>query len=89
VAQGTAPRHASSKGAWSVQLGSFASKANAEKLVQVLAAKGYSVALSSIGAGSAARYRVRVGQLSDRQAALRVIGKLKSQGRVATLVPPI
>jgi DedD protein len=87
-AYGTEPPP-SSKGSWSVQLGSFASKANADKLVQVLAAKGYTVSLSTIGAGSRARYRVRIGQLTDREAALRMIAKLKSQGRVATLVPPV
>jgi cell division septation protein DedD len=88
VVAGAATRHAPAKGAWSVQLGSFASKANAEKLVQVLDNKGYSAAVSAIGAGAAARYRVRIGQLADRPAADRLIGRLKSQGHVATLVPP-
>jgi len=85
---GAATRHATAKGAWSVQLGSFASKANAEKLVRVLDGKGYTAAVSAIGAGGAERYRVRIGQLADRSAAELLIGRLKSQGHVATLVPP-
>lgn len=88
TAPNTAPTAASANGAWSVQLGSFASRANAEKLVHSLAAKGYTAALSSVGAGAAARYRVRIGQIHDREAAQRLIGRLKSQGVAATLVPP-
>jgi DedD protein len=88
VVAGAGARHATAKGAWSVQLGSFASKGNAEKLVHVLDGKGYSAAVSPIGAGAAERYRVRIGQLADRPAAERLIGRLKSQGHVATLVPP-
>jgi DedD protein len=83
-----ASRQAIAKGAWSVQLGSFASKANAEKLVHALDGKGYTAAVSAVGAGSAARYRVRIGPLADRPTAERLIGRLKSQGHVATLVPP-
>jgi len=82
------PRHTVANGAWSVQLGSFASKPNAEKLAKLLEVKGYAVAISPIGAGSAARYRVRIGQLVDREAAVRMIGRLQSQGHPATIVPP-
>lgn len=88
TALNTAPTSSSANGAWSVQLGSFASRANAEKLVHSLAAKGYTAALSSVGAGAAARYRVRIGQIHDRETAQRLSGRLKSQGVAATLVPP-
>jgi len=81
-------RHPGAKGAWSVQLGSFASKPNAEKLAKLLEGKGYAVLVAPIGVGSAARYRVRIGPLADREAAVRMIGKLQSQGHPATLVPP-
>jgi len=81
-------RHASAKGAWGVQLGSFASKANAEKLVHTLQDKGYTAVVSATGVGSAARYRVRIGPVADREAAERLIGRLKTLGNVATLVPP-
>jgi DedD protein len=75
--------------AWAVQLGSFASKANAEKLVhQLQAAAGSSVYVVSGGSGSSLRYRVRMGPLADRGAAERVVLKLKAQGHAATIVTP-
>jgi DedD protein len=75
-------------GAWAVQLGSFASKANAEKLMHTLAAKGYAATVSAAGSGASLRYRVRIGSLADREAAQRVLERLKAQGQAATLVPP-
>jgi cell division septation protein DedD len=71
-----------------VQLGSFASKANAERLVQRLQASGGSFYLAPGGSGSATRYRVRMGPLADRGAAERALAKLKAQGHAATLVTP-
>jgi DedD protein len=78
-----APRHA-----WAVQLGSFASKANAERLVHQLQASGGSFYLAPGGSGSALRYRVRMGPLADRGAAERALAKLKAQGHSATIVTP-
>jgi DedD protein len=79
---------ASTGGAWVVQLGSFAAKANAEKLIRRLRNEGYTVYVLSSGAGSAARYRVRLGPLADRDAAERAVAKLKSQGHTASIVSP-
>jgi cell division septation protein DedD len=73
---------------WAVQLGSFASHANAEKLVHELKAHDSSAYVSSSGSGASLRYRVRIGPLPDRGAALRVQLKLKKEGRSASLVPP-
>lgn len=74
---------------WSVQLGSFASKANAEKLVHQLAAHaGPPFYVSASGAGSTLRYRVRMGPLADRGAAERAAGKLRASGHAATIVAP-
>jgi DedD protein len=78
-----APRHA-----WAVQLGSFASKANAERLVHQLQASGGSFYVAPGGSGSALRYRVRMGPLADRGAAERALAKLKAQGHAATIVTP-
>jgi len=75
-------------GAWSVQLGSFASKPNAEKLVHEVGAKGYTPYVSPIGSGTTLRFRVRVGPFAERAAAQRELEKLKSQGLAATLEPP-
>lgn len=77
------PRHA-----WAVQLGSFASKANADRLVRQLQAAGGSFYVVSGGSGRSLRYRVRMGPLADRSAAERAAGKLKAHGHPATVVTP-
>ena len=77
------PRHA-----WAVQLGSFASKANADRLAHRLQASGGSFYVVAGGSGSALRYRVRMGPLTDRGAAERALAKLKAQGHSATIVTP-
>jgi cell division septation protein DedD len=75
---------------WSVQLGSFASKANAEKLVHQLAARvGPTSYVSASGGGSTLRYRVRVGPFTDRGAAERAAGKLRASGHAAAIVAPV
>jgi DedD protein len=74
--------------AWAVQLGSFASRANADKLVRQLKAQGFSVYVVSGGSGPSMRYRVRIGPMADRGTAAQAVAKLKSAGQVASLVPP-
>ena len=71
---------------WAIQLGSFASKANAEKLLHELPGSGFYV--SSSGSGPSLRYRVRMGPLADRSAAARAVTKLKAEGHAATIVTP-
>jgi DedD protein len=73
---------------WAVQLGSFASRANAEKLVRQRKPQNAAIYLSPSGKGAAARYRVRIGPLADRDAAERMVTKLKKEGQPASLVPP-
>ena len=75
-------------GAWAVQFGSFKAEANADKLVRELKGEGYVVYVSSSGSGPAERYRVRMGPLTDRDAAERAIAKLKAHRIVASIVPP-
>jgi len=77
-----------SSGSWSVQLGSFASRANAENLTRELKGQGFSVFVLPGGSGSLVRYRVRVGPLADRGSAERMAAKLKSLGHVGSLVAP-
>jgi cell division septation protein DedD len=71
-----------------VQLGSFASRANADKLTHKLKAQGFSVYVAPGGAGPSLRYRVRVGPMADRGAATQTAAKLKALGHTASLVPP-
>jgi DedD protein len=84
----TAAKSAAVARVWSVQLGSFASRANADQLVHQLKAQGYTVYVLSGGSGPAARYKVRVGPLADRAAATQAAAKLKATGHVGSLVPP-
>ena len=74
--------------AWAVQLGSFASRDNADKLLHQLRGQGFSVFILSGGSGAALRYRVRIGPMADRAAAVQEAAKLKSLGHAASIVPP-
>jgi DedD protein len=73
---------------WAVQLGSFASRANADKLVHQLKSRGFPVYVAQGGSGRSLRYRVRIGPMADRGAATQTMAKLKSAGQTASLVPP-
>jgi cell division protein FtsN len=81
----TAPAAASS-GALMVQLGSFASRANAERLARRLRAQGFTVGVSQ---GSSGRhlYRVRAGPVNDRAAATELAEHLRSAGHAGSIVP--
>jgi DedD protein len=73
---------------WSVQLGSFQSHDNADKLLRQLRAQGFAAFVSPSGSGPALRYRVRIGPMADRGAATQAVAKLKGLGHVASIVAP-
>lgn len=77
--------HAGS-GDWSVQLGLFAQHDNAERLAHAAQSKGFNATLAERDAKGL--YRVRVGNLSDRAAALAMQERLRDQGFAAAVVPP-
>jgi len=83
-----APPPISTRAAWAVQLGSFASRTNADNLSRQLKGQGFSVYVLSGGSGASVRYRVRVGPLADRDSAERTAAKLKSIGHASSLVAP-
>lgn len=83
----SSPR-SSGHGSWSVQLGSFASRANADNLTRQVKGQGFAVFVLAGGSGSSVRYRVRVGPLADRESAERMAAKLKSLGHLGSLVAP-
>jgi DedD protein len=87
-ARGDAASGAQAHQIWAVQLGSFASKVNADKLAHQLKAGGSSVYVISSGSGPSLRYRVRMGPMPDRGAAERAVVKLKAAGHAATIVTP-
>ncbi len=63
---------------WFVQVGSFAKRENAQHLVQQLAAKGHSAQLR--GGSGGGLFRVRVGPVANRQAAVALQARLAAQG---------
>jgi cell division protein FtsN len=69
-----------------VQLGSFASRANAEHLARQVRAQGFQVNVSQ---GSSGRhlYRVRVGPAHDRAAATALVQQLRAAGHSGSVVP--
>jgi cell division septation protein DedD len=84
----TGAKPASAGHAWVVQLGSFASRGNADNLARQVKAQGFAVLVSPSGSASSVRYRVRTGALADRNAASQTVAKLKSLGFAASIVPP-
>lgn len=73
---------------WALQLGSFASRANAGKLLSKLKSQRFPAYLITSGSGSGLRYRIRIGPLADRIAAERAVAKVKALGHPASIVPP-
>ena len=73
-------------GRFAVQLGVFASEANARTLQGKLKVAGIPSYTDKIGAGNALRYRVRAGPFADRGAAEKAQDKLKALGLAGALV---
>ena len=73
-------------GSWMVQLGSFASRANAERLARQVRAGGFKVSVSQPSAGRRL-FRVRVGPAHDREAASQLAAKLRAAGHDGSIVP--
>ncbi len=77
---------AGDSGAWMVQLGSFASRTNAERLAGQVRAGGFKVSVSQ-GSSGRRLYRVRVGPAHDREAATQLAVKLRAAGHSGSIVP--
>jgi DedD protein len=84
------PSHAVAKsvnaGTWSVQLGLFASRDNAERLMHSAQSKGFQVSVSE--ADGKGLYHVLASGLADRGAAQTLQGRLQTQGFQAAVVAP-
>ena len=81
------PPEASAEGAgtYMVQLGSFANRANADRLARQVHAQGFP---ASVSRGTSGRlYRVRVGPARDRAAASELAQQLRAHGHSGTIVP--
>lgn len=81
-------REAPAQHGWAVQIGSFASRANADREMGHLKALDESAYLTVSGAGPSLRYKVRIGPFADREAAEKALAKLKKNGESANLIPP-
>ena len=82
--QPVAADHGPRGGGWTVQLGLFAKRDNAERLQHAAQAKGFGVSLSN--ADAKGLYRVYAGGMTDRAAAEVYAQRLKDQGMPAAVV---
>jgi len=82
----TAPK-ASTTGMWAVQLGSFSSQENAEKLAADLRKQGFAAFLSQLSTGTGQLHRVRIGPQKDRASAESMAERLQKTGQKGQVVP--
>src|SRR5210317_1398733 len=78
---------ASATGMWAVQLGSFSSKENAEKLAANLRKQGYAAFLSQLTTENGQLHRVRIGPQKDRESAEEMARRLAKVGQKGQVVP--
>jgi DedD protein len=79
------PAASAASGAYVVQLGSFASRANADRLARQVRSQGFAVSVSPSSSGRL--YRVRVGPARDRAAASELAQQLSARGHSGAIVP--
>lgn len=77
----------SKPGSFVVQLGSFGSRENAERLVRDMTAKGFTTFIAPITTNGRELYRVRVGPTRDRASAEALAAQLKRMGQSGSIVP--
>jgi DedD protein len=75
------------RGSFVVQLGSFGSRDNADRLVRDMTAKGFAAFVAPITSGGRELYRVRVGPTRDRAAAEALAAQLRRVGQSGAIVP--
>ena len=72
---------------YTVQVGSFSKKANAENLVQKLTQEGRPAFIEEISSDGKQSFRVRVGKFSSRQEAVNLEEKLSQEGYPTKIFP--
>jgi len=77
----------STTGMWAVQMGSFSSQANAEKLAAELRKQGFAAFISQLSTGSGELHRVRIGPQKDRESAEAMAERLRKAGHKGQVVP--
>jgi DedD protein len=81
----SAPKAAPAE-SWSVQLGIFAKRENAERMTHEAQAKGFNVGISS--ADAKGLFHVRAVGLQDRVAAQTLSQRMQSEGIKSAVIPP-
>jgi DedD protein len=82
-----APAPRAERGTFVVQLGSFGSRDNADRLVRDMTAKGFTAFIAPITTNGRELYRVRVGPTRDRASAEALAAQLKRVGQSGSIVP--
>jgi DedD protein len=82
-----APATAVAPGSFVVQLGSFGSRDNADRLVRDMTAKGFAAFVAPIKSGGRELNRVRVGPTRDRTQAEALAAQLRRVGQSGSIVP--
>ncbi len=72
--------------AWAVQVGSFTSQDNAERLRDALKASGYRAFVTRVSDNGRTLYRVRVGPERERERAEALAERLKKDGQVTAVL---
>jgi DedD protein len=87
AAAATAAPAAAAAGSWSVQVGAFDSRPQADALQQDLRRAGFEAYLTTLGTPDGkTRYRVRVGTFADRALAQRAADRLRAERSLPTFV---
>ena len=81
------PASAPARGSFVVQLGSFSSRENADRLVHDMTARGFTAFIAPITTNGRELYRVRVGPTRDRASAEALAVELKKIGQPGSIVP--
>jgi DedD protein len=84
-----APPATVTRGGFAVQLGSFGSKDNAERLVRDMNSKGFSAFIAPTTRDARELYQVRVGPTRDRASAEALAAQLRRMGQAGTIIVPI
>ncbi len=84
----SAPPAAAPEGiSWVVQLGSFGTRDNAERLAEELRGKRYQSFVTRVDADGRTLHRVRIGPGGEREAADRLLERLRADGYSGQAVP--
>jgi DedD protein len=75
------------RGSFVVQLGTFGSRANADRLARDMKARGFSAFVVPVASNGRELFRVRVGPTRDRASAESLAAELKRAGQSGSIVP--